>query len=394
MYRIKVIDKISKKGLDLLGGDFECGSVFDDPDAIILRSSKLRNDDFNKNLLAIARSGVGVDNIPLEICDQNGVVVFNTPGANANGVAELVVCSLFLAARPILAAEEWTRSVKCDSDAVIKIEKQKKQFVGSELKDKTLGIIGLGNIGRLVAKKANGLGMRVCGYDPVKIQESCKPSYIKMFEDIYDLVSDCDFLSLHVPLNHETKNMIDEKFISKLKHGVWILNFSRGELVDSLALKNALDSGNVKSYITDFYDEELISNDNVIILPHLGASTFESEENCATMAAGSLVEFLKNGNIKNSINFPECDFGPIIKGMSRIVVCHKNVQNMIKRITGIPDWNVNIENMINKSKDDNAYTMVDVNSLDFESKNNIIKQLKALSGVKKVRIIDGKICEL
>ena len=342
--------------------------------------------EFSKNLLAIARAGAGVNNIPLERCADAGIVVFNTPGANANGVKELVICGMLLAARDVVGGIEWTRSIK-DSDTISKdVEKGKKNFAGGEIKGKKLGVIGLGAIGAEVANAAASLGLEVLGYDPyISVNSAWRLSRkIKHITDINEIFKDCDYITLHVPLTNDNKGMIGKDSIAEMKDGVVILNFARDLLVDDDEMEKALESGKVARYVTDFPNTKSAKMEKAIVIPHLGASTQESEDNCAVMAANELVDYLENGNIKNSVNFPSCDMG-VCQAEGRVAILHKNIPNMIGQITSAFAKNgYNISDLTNKSKASRAYTLIDIES---KASEKLVDELNAIDGVLKVRVI-------
>ena len=342
--------------------------------------------EFSKNLLAIARAGAGVNNIPLDRCADAGIVVFNTPGANANGVKELVICGMLLAARDVVGGIEWTRSIK-DSDTISKdVEKGKKNFAGGEIKGKKLGVIGLGAIGAEVANAAASLGLEVLGYDPyISVNSAWRLSRkIKHITDINEIFKDCDYITLHVPLTNDNKGMIGKDSIAEMKDGVVILNFARDLLVDDDEMEKALESGKVARYVTDFPNTKSAKMEKAIVIPHLGASTQESEDNCAVMAANELVDYLENGNIKNSVNFPSCDMG-VCQAEGRVAILHKNIPNMIGQITSAFAKNgYNISDLTNKSKASRAYTLIDIES---KASEKLVDELNAIDGVLKVRVI-------
>ncbi|MBO5006517.1 MAG: 3-phosphoglycerate dehydrogenase, partial [Clostridia bacterium] len=359
MYQIKTYNKISAVGLDLL--DKEKYSVSDSAEApvgAIVRSAALHEEKFAPSLLAIARAGAGTNNIPTDRCSEEGIVVFNTPGANANAVKELVLAGLFLSSRKIVSAIEWAKDLKGNGDAVGKmVEKGKSAFAGPEILGKKLGVIGLGAIGVLVANAACDLGMEVYGYDPyLSLQNAWNLSHnVMRANDMKDIFANCDYISLHIPLNANTKGTINEKTLASMKDGVRILNFARDGLVNSADMIAALESGKVASYVVDFPTDEMIGVEGVVCIPHLGASTPESEDNCAIMAAEELMDYIENGNINHSVNLPDASM-PRSTNM-RICVIHRNIPNMITSVTSVlAKDNVNIENLLNKSKGDYAYT--------------------------------------
>lgn len=386
MYQIKTLNKIAKQGLDLFSDDYKV--VEDgDVDGIVLRSFKMHDYPLNDNLKAIARAGAGTNNVPVDKCAENGIVVFNTPGANANGVKELVIAGLLMASRDITGAVDWAKTLDGEGDAIPKlVEGGKSNFAGPEIQGKTLGVIGLGAIGVLVANAASALGMNVLGYDPfISVQHAWSLSRAvtraKTIEEVY---AKADYITVHVPLMDATKGLIGEESIAQMEDGVKILNFSRAGLIDDKAMAAALESGKVGRYVTDFPNEDSIKMKNVIAIPHLGASTPESEVNCAVMAVNQLSEYLENGNIKNSVNFPNCDMG-VCPTEARITIIHKNVPNMVGQITAVlADKSINIADMINKSRNEWAYTMLDIEN---EASDEIVSALAAIDGVVKVRAI-------
>ena len=375
MYDILTLNKIAKCGTD---------DAVENPDAIMVRSAAMHDMQFGNKLLAIARAGAGVNNIPVDRCAEEGIVVFNTPGANANAVKELVIAGLLLSSRKVTDAIDWVSTLKGQEDIGKKVEKGKSNFAGPEISGKTLGVIGLGAIGVLVANAAMSLGMKVIGYDPflsVKAALSLKPG-VKTVTDVNDLYAASDYITIHVPYNADTKGTICEKSIAVMKDGVRILNFARGELADTAAVLAAVESGKIACYITDFPSDELIGVKNVICVPHLGASTPESEDNCAVMAASELIDYIENGNIRNSVNFPNAEMNA---AGTKICVLHKNVPAVISEITTIlGKASINIDNMINASKKDYAYTLIDAAGNISE---DIAAKLSAAENVIKVRVI-------
>ncbi len=386
MYKIKTYNKISKSGLEVFDDKYTIGDEVENADGAIVRSASLHDTQFPKSLLAIARAGAGTNNIPIDDCTSKGIVVFNTPGANANAVKELVIAGMLIGSRRVISAIEWAKTLKGEGENVSKlVEKGKSAFTGPELKGKKLGVIGLGAIGVLVANAANHLGMKVYGYDPylsVNSAWNLTHNAVHIY-DIKDIFEKCDYITLHVPLTDSTKNLINAEAIAKMKDGVRIMNFARGGLVNSADVIAALQSGKIASYVTDFPSDDLLGVDGVVAIPHLGASTPESEDNCAQMAASELIDYIENGNITNSVNLPEITLPR--SGKYRICVIHKNIPNMITSITGIVATNnINIENMLNKSRGDYAYTMVDVSDVDAD---HIIEKLEEIDGVIKARVI-------
>ena len=387
MYQIQTLNKISKKGLAVLDSNsYNVAEEVKNPDGIILRSFKMHDMELPSSLRAVARAGAGVNNIPIDKCTENGIVVFNTPGANANAVKELVIAALLLSSRKIVQGIEWAKTLVGEGDAVSSlIEKGKSNFAGPEIQGKTLGVVGLGAIGVRVANAAHHLGMDVVGYDPFLSVDAAwhLTRFAHKANSLDELLSKADYVTIHVPATPSTKGMFNSEAFANMKKGARLLNFSRGELVDENDVQAALESGELASYITDFASEALLKNEEVICLPHLGASTPESEENCAVMAANELKDFIENGNIKNSVNFPNCDMGKA-EG-ARVTVLHKNVPSMIKNITDVfASRGVNIANMLNKSKGDNAYTMIDV---DGKCDTALVDQIEAMTDVIKVTLL-------
>ena len=385
MYYIRKMNAISDTVNDYLTEDRFCISEEQtDYDAILVRSAKCHDIDFPENLVAIARAGAGVNNIPIEECTKRGIVVFNTPGANANGVKELVLSAMFLASRNILDAVDWVKTLKGKGDQVLSmVEKGKKQFVGPELAGKTLGVIGLGAIGVMVANAARSLGMKVTGYDPYISVESAwgLSQDVGRAHSLDGLLADSDYITLHVPLMDNTKSFIGENEIAKMKKSVVLLNFARNGLIEYDALYTALENKSIGKYVTDFPNAQLLEYDNVICIPHLGASTLESEENCAKMAARQLKDYLVMGKIKNSVNMPDAVLP--FTGKFRVAVIHKNMSGMVGKITAlIADSGANITDMVNKSKGDIAYTAI---NLDEKGSDNVIQKIQGVEGVIRVR---------
>ncbi|MCI5802129.1 MAG: phosphoglycerate dehydrogenase [Oscillospiraceae bacterium] len=386
MYQILTLNKISPLGLDHFDkAKYQCGGEQAAPDGIVVRSASMHDMELPVSLKAIARAGAGVNNIPVDVCSEKGIVVFNTPGANANAVKEMVIAGLLLSARKVIPAIEWAGTLKGQGDQVGKlVEKGKGQFVGPELAGKKLGVIGLGAIGVLVANCARHLGMKVYGYDPyLSVDAAWKLSrdvvHAKNVKEIYE---NCDFISVHVPLNAGTKGMINSEAIKLMRPGVRVLNFSRDGLVESADMLEALAAGKVERYVTDFPTEEMLGVENVVAIPHLGASTPESEDNCAEMAVLQLMDYLENGNIVNSVNLPSVSLGQ--KQGARIGVIHKNIPNMLSQITQtISTENMNIANMMNKSKGDHAYTLLDIEGAVGQP---ILDKIKAIDGVIRVSL--------
>lgn len=385
MYNIKTLNKISSVGLNRLGDNYTCADEIENPDAILVRSASMHEMEMPESLLAIARAGAGVNNIPLDKCSEQGIVVFNTPGANANAVKELVLAGLLLSSRKITAGIEWAKTLKGNGDAVGKmVEKGKSQFAGPEIKGKTLGVIGLGAIGALVANAAVSLGMDVIGYDPfLSVDGALQLSrHIKHVTTLDAVFSDSDYITVHVPLTPDTKNVICAENIAKMKDGVRILNYSRADLCNSADIVTAIESGKVATYVTDFATDELLGVDGVIAMPHLGASTPESEDNCARMAADEVKDYLENGNITNSVNFPAAKMART--GDVRYCVLHKNIPAVLQSVLAfVSQQGANVENMENKSRKDYAYTIIDVTG----ATSDLTQNIKSVDGVIRVRVI-------
>jgi D-3-phosphoglycerate dehydrogenase len=386
------LNPIAEIGLNIFTEEYDKVENLNDAEIVLVRSAAMHEMEFGDNLKAIARAGAGVNNIPLEKCAEQGIVVFNTPGANANGVKELVIAGLMLASRDIIGGVNWVQSVKDDASISKLVEKGKAKFAGKEILGKKLGVIGLGAIGVLVANAANRLGMKVYGYDPfISVDSAWNLSrdvvHVKSRDDIY---RECDYITVHAPLiedsdpNVNTKEMINTETIGKMKDGVVILNLARDLLVNDADIEEALKSGKVSKYVTDFPNDKTAKMEGVIAIPHLGASTEESEDNCAVMAVKQLIDYMENGNIKNSVNYPNCDAG-ICKTAGRIAICHRNIPNMLTQFTGaFSAVNVNITDMVNKSRGDYAYTVLDVESTD---NTEVAAKLTNIDGVLKVRVI-------
>ena len=386
MRNIYYFNAISKYGTDRLTADYALTDDLAKAEGVLVRSAALHETEFGDSLLAIARAGAGVNNIPLDRCANEGIVVFNTPGANANGVKELVIAGLLLAARDVVGGIEWCKENKEDANIAKTVEKAKKAFAGYEIKGKKLGVIGLGAIGAEVANTAAALGMEVYGYDPyISINAAWALSRdVKHITSVDTIYQECDYITVHVPLLDSTRGMINGQTIGQMKDGVVVLNFARDLLVDDDAMAAALETGKVRRYVTDFPNPKSVAMKNVIAIPHLGASTEESEDNCAKMAVEELMDYLENGNIRNSVNYPNCDMG-VCHAASRVAVLHLNVPNMIGQITGIlASGNVNISDMTNKSRDKYAYTLLD---LENPAEEDMVEKLKAIKGVLRVRVI-------
>ncbi len=386
MYKIKCLNPISKYGLNLLNDQYELVEDVTEAEGILVRSASMHEMELPNGLEAVARAGAGVNNIPLDKCAEKGIVVFNTPGANANGVKELVMAGLFLSSRDIIGGINWVKDNASDPAIGKSMEKAKKQFAGSEVKGKTLGIVGLGAIGIMVANTAVHLGMKVIGYDPyISVYSALHLStHVQVCEKLEDMASQCDFLSVHVPLLDSTKGMIDQTIFDVMKDGAVVLNFARDLLVNDDDLEAALKSGKVKCYVTDFPNAKTANMEHVIAIPHLGASTEESEDNCAIMAVQEMMDYLENGNISNSVNYPKCNMGPV-KGPVRLAVFNKNVPNMIGQFTSVlANDGINIASMANTSKGNLAYTLLDA---DQDISDEVVEKLRAIPEVFKVRVI-------
>ncbi len=386
MRKIHCINAISQYGTDQFTEDYELTDEVNEAEGILVRSASLHEMQFSNSLLAIARAGAGVNNIPLYACAQEGIVVFNTPGANANGVKELVLAGLFLASRDIVGGIEWCKENKDDANIGKTAEKAKKAFAGCEIKGKKLGVVGLGAIGAEVANAAIALGMEVYGYDPyISVNAAWRLSRdVKHTTSLDTICQECDYITLHVPAVDSTKGMINKAAIDQMKDGVVILNFARDVLVNEDDLAEALKSGKVKKYVTDFANPKSVAMENTIVIPHLGASTEESEDNCAKMAVQEIMDYLENGNIRNSVNYPACDMG-VKKTACRVAVLHMNIPNMIGQITGVlAAGKINISDMTNKSRDKFAYTLMD---LEHTPDDIMVQKLNAIEGVLRVRLI-------
>lgn len=382
--KIQLYNKISNKGLILFSGEYEIGENIENPDGILVRSAKLHEIPLDGNLKAIARAGAGVNNVPVDKCSEKGIVVFNTPGANANAVKELVLAGMLLSARPTFKAMQWLETVKDDENLEQLAEKEKSRFKGCELAGKTIGVIGLGAIGIKVANMALHLGMEVYGCDPyLSVQSAWQLSRnVKLVNSNDEIFARCDYISLHVPMTPNTKNMIDANALNKMKNGVTILNYARGGLVDEDAMLEAMNNGKVKNYVSDFASPKMMQHENYICTPHLGASTPEAEENCAVMAVNQMRDYLENGNITNSVNLPNVSMER--SGAIRITCFHKNEPNMLAQISQtISAAGLNIENMINKSKKEYAYTIVDVDQANVD---DVVNKLNTIDAILKVNV--------
>jgi D-3-phosphoglycerate dehydrogenase len=390
MFKIQTLNKISTVGLEIFPRDnYEIASELMHPDAVLVRSADMHETQFAETVKAIARAGAGVNNIPIDKCSEKGIVVMNTPGANANSVKELAIAGLLLSSRRLVPGIVWAKGLVGKGDEVPKlIEKGKTNFEGPEIKGKRLGVIGLGAIGVKVANDAISLGMEVTGYDPIISVEAAweLSRTVKRALSLDSLISKSDYISLHVPLNDKTKGMLNKDKFALMKKGVRILNFARGGLVNNEDLKAAIKDGIVATYVTDFPDEDLLTLDNVIPIPHLGASTPEAEDNCAIMAVTQIRNFLEFGNIKNSVNFPDCEMDP--SGRTRILVGNRNIPNMVGQIsTLLAAEKINIADMLNKSRADLAYNIIDIDNVISES---TLKKLKAIEGIIMVRVLERK----
>lgn len=384
MRKYHCLNQIAQEGLDRFSKGYERTDRIEEADGILVRSASMHEMELPENLLAVARAGAGVNNIPLERCAEKGIVVFNTPGANANGVKELVIAGMLLASRDIVDGINWVEQNSQDPEISKAAEKEKKRFAGTELEGKKLGIIGLGAIGVRVANTARHLGMEVFGYDPyVSVDAAWNLSRdVRHVLDVREIYSQCDFITVHVPLMESTKGMIGAEAISEMKDGVILLNFARDLLVEEEAVLEGLASGKIRRYVSDFPNPVTAGKKGCIVIPHLGASTEESEINCAVMAVRQMQEYLENGNIKNSVNFPDCDMG-VCASASRVVVFHKNIANMIAKFSAVVGGNgLNIANMMNRSKGAVACTMMDLES---DAEEEILEQLGKIDGVFRVR---------
>lgn len=386
MFQYTCLNPIAQVGLDVFTEDYKKTEEFADADVVLVRSAAMHDMEFSDKLSAIARAGAGYNNIPVEKCAEKGIVVFNTPGANANGVKEMVISCMLLAARDIVGGIDWVKENAGDENISKSMEKAKKNFAGTEIKGKKLGVIGLGAIGVLVANAANRMGMQVFGVDPyLSVQNALNinrdVTVLKSYDELYE---QCDYITVHVPFLEDTKGMINKEAFDKMKDGVVILNFARDLLVNDEDMKAALESGKVAKYVTDFPNPAVMQMTNVIATPHLGASTEESEDNCAVMAANELREFLENGNIVNSVNYPKCDAG-VCSTAGRITVAHKNMPKMLNQFTNvISAEGINIDHMTNKSRGEYSYCVFDIDSA---SSQELADKLAAISGVLKVRIV-------
>ena len=390
MRNIHCLNNISSYGTDLLTSDYTLTDDLSQADGVLVRSAAMHDMEFPASLRAIARAGAGVNNIPLERCAEEGIVVFNTPGANANAVKELVVCAMLLASRGIVDGIAWCRDNAEDENIAKAAEKAKKAFAGREIKGKKLGVIGLGAIGAEVANVALELGMDVYGYDPfVSVGAAWRlSSAVHHVTNVDDIFRTCDFITIHVPATKDTIGMVDTHALDLMKEDAVFLNFSRDTLVDDAAMAEALAAGKLGAYVTDFANLAVMKMERTVVLPHLGASTAEAEDNCAMMAVREMMDYLENGNIANSVNYPACDMGPVPEGLRRVAVLHANVPNAIAQITNVfGDAGVNIENMMNKARGDNAYTMLDLDAGTPGHPDDAIDRLRAIEGVRRVRVV-------
>lgn len=386
MVNVNCLNNISSVGLDLFSSDYNTSASFEDSQAVLVRSAKMHDMELPAGLLAIARAGAGVNNIPLDKCADAGVVVFNTPGANANAVKEHVIAAMLISSRDIVGGIEWVKANKDDADIAKSAEKAKKAFAGKEISGKKLGVIGLGAIGQLVANAAINLGMEVYGYDPYLSVNAAwnlsrKVKHIVNVEDIY---KECDYITIHVPALDNTKGMVNKAAFDMMKKGTVVINCARDILVDEPAILDAIKSGKVAKYVTDFPNSTVAGQDGVIVLPHLGASTEEAEDNCAVMAVKELRNYIENGNIINSVNYPACDMG-VCNTAGRVAICHKNVPAVISKITSVMgDAGINIEEMANKSRGDYAYSLLDTAT---SVSDDVVGKLSAIDGVINVRVV-------
>ena len=386
MHKYYCLNPIAKVGLDKFTKEYAKTENIADAEGILVRSASMHEMELPESLLAVARAGAGVNNIPLDKCAEKGIVVFNTPGANANGVKEMVIAGMLLASRDIIGGVEWVKSAADDENIAKVAEKEKKKFAGTEIQGKKLGVIGLGAIGVKVANVAVDLGMEVYGYDPyLSVNAAWNLSrnvhHVMNVDDIYEY---CDIITIHVPLMDATKGMVNAEAVSKMKRGVILLNFARDVLMDEKAVLDGIKSGKIRKYVSDFANPTTAGQDGCIILPHLGASTEESEDNCAMMAVEEMRDYLENGNIKNSVNYPACDMGVCSKA-GRVAIFHKNIANMITRFTAVMgEAGINISDMTNKSRGEVAYTLIDVETKVPEEQ---VEQLKAVDGVFRVRVV-------
>ena len=386
MFKYHCLNPIAQVGLEKFSGQYEKTDAIEEADGILVRSAAMHDMELPANLLAIARAGAGVNNIPLDKCAEKGIVVFNTPGANANGVKELVIAGMLLASRDVAGGIEWVKANVADENIANDAEKAKKNFAGTEIQGKKLGIIGLGAIGVKVANVAKHLGMEVYGYDPyVSVDAAWNLSRdVKHVLHVEEIYAECDIITIHVPLMDATKGMINQEALDQMKDGVILLNFARDLLVDEKAVLGAIKAGKVRKYVSDFPNPVTAGQEGCIVIPHLGASTEESEDNCAVMAVKQMKDYLENGNIANSVNYPKCDMG-ICEQAGRVAIFHKNIANMITKFTAcFGDNNINISDMTNKSRGEVAYTMLDIET---PASEEIIEKLQSIEGVFRVRVV-------
>ena len=386
MFQYYCLNPIAQVGLDKFTDEFVKTEDVNAAQGILVRSAAMHDMELSDNLLAVARAGAGVNNIPLDKCAEKGIVVFNTPGANANGVKELVIAGMLLASRDIVGGINWVESAKEDENIAKAAEKEKKRFAGTEIQDKKLGIIGLGAIGVKVANVAKHMGMEVYGYDPyVSVDAAWNLSRdVKHVLNVEDIYENCDIITIHIPLLDSTKGMIDKDAIAKMKDGVIILNFARDLLADEKDILEGIKSGKIRKYVSDFPNPTTAGQEGCIVIPHLGASTEESEDNCAKMAVKEMINYLKNGNIVNSVNYPNCDMG-VCSQAGRVAIFHRNIANMITKFTAcFGDEGINISDMMNKSRGEVAYTMMDIET---PADEEIIKKLQSIDGVFRVRVV-------
>ncbi|MCD7800945.1 MAG: phosphoglycerate dehydrogenase [Ruminococcus sp.] len=386
MYNVLTLNKIATCGTSIFDTTkYTVSDSVENPDAILVRSAKMHDMEFSPNLLAIGRAGAGTNNIPVDKCAEQGICVFNTPGANANAVKEIVICGLLLSSRKVTEAIDWAKTLQGTEDVAKQVEKGKSQFVGPEISGKTLGIIGLGAIGRLVANAVIELGMKVIGTDPFLTEQGKAQLHasVKIVDTKEEVYKEADYITVHVPCNNDTKGFINADTIAQMKDGVRILNFARGELVNDIDIKEALSSGKVAKYVTDFPNGNTVGVENLIAIPHLGASTPESEDNCAVMAVNEIIEYIEKGNIINSVNLPNATLDAV---GTKVCIIHKNIPDIVSKITSIfGNDGLNIENMVNKSKGDFAYTMLDING---EVPCNLVDKIQSNDNIIKVRVIN------
>lgn len=386
MFKYHCLNPIAQVGLEKFSGQYEKTEKMEEADGILVRSAAMHDMELPENLLAIARAGAGVNNIPLDKCAEKGIVVFNTPGANANGVKELVIAGMLLASRDVAGGIEWVKANVADENIAKDAEKAKKNFAGTEIQGKKLGIIGLGAIGVKVANVAKHLGMEVYGYDPyVSVDAAWNLSRdVKHVLHVEEIYAECDIVTIHVPLMDATKGMINKEALDQMKDGVILLNFARDLLVDEKAVLESIKAGKVRKYVSDFPNPTTAGQEGCIVIPHLGASTEESEDNCAVMAVKQMKDYLENGNIANSVNYPKCDMG-VCEQAGRVAIFHKNIANMITKFTAcFGDNNINISDMTNKSRGEVAYTMLDIET---PASKEIIEKLQSIDGVFRVRVV-------